>query len=327
MDEKRPLGPPELNEEPKPVEEQPATATPQLIQSTKPIEPEVLVEEPDEAFEDESDELNEHVEEPGDPDGVHAADEERRWQETHPAPMATPAAVPRHKRRWVVLLVIVLVAAAAVGAYWFGNRKADAPSPKTPPNNTHQQQSTKQPQNVPTKHYDSATYTLGFDYPETWTVSDTTAKLTVTSPAMQLVSASGARENAHVVVTIQNQQSAIAGYPAGGAVAALESDKLTYKQPTSIQRAQTYLSYLSYSQANGLNALYITGDNGYQQGQQVPMSDIVKGNPLISVTFETCTSDDCSTGTPTPVAILATDWKNAAANKDVTALLQSITLN
>ena len=317
MQPKDPLGPPEL---------------PRGVKSAVPsqqIPPQVPEETlPDEH--DELDDLNEHVELPGDPDGLVAAEEQRKWAAEHPKPLPGPVQPAKRKRRWpIVLLVIILVAAAAVGAYWFGNKQADKTSSadtSQTPKTTTPKENTQPVAAVPTKHYDSTTYTLGVDYPQTWALSDTTAKLAITSPAMQLTTASGTI-NGHVVVTFQNQQTTIAGYPSGGALAALESYKLAYKHPTSVQRAQSYVSYLGYSQTSGLDAVYITGDNGYQQGQQVPMGDIVKGNPLISITFQTCTSTDCSTGTPTPVTLLASKWNDSALSKTVLTLLASVTLD
>lgn len=335
QEERGPLGPPALGRPPMPPDsetpeeteeplEQPGPATPQLIRSTKPATVETATEE----VSDEEDELNEHVDDPGDPDGVHAAEEERRWREEHPVPPVIPGTT-RRKRRWPkVLIILVLVAAAAVGAYWFGSSKGSAPAKEAATKNSHTGTPNHPlvPAETLTKHYDSTIYTLSFDYPATWAVSDTTTKLTVTSPAMQLSTIGGKKVEAHIVVTVQNQQASIPGFPANGALATLASDKLTYKQPTSVQRAQTYLSYLGYSTTNGLDALYITGDSGYQQGQQVPMSDVIKGNPLISVMFETCATD-CTSGTPAPQTLLASSWQATQASKDVTSLLESIQLN
>jgi len=314
MEPKEPLGPPELPKAAK----QASTATP---------EPEEALQAS--AVDDDPDQLNDLVENPGDPDGVVADEEEQKWQAEHPAPAPSPLP-ERRKRRWpVVLLTVVIIAGATYGAYWFGNKQADKNKPaatKTTQTTT-STKTAEQQANVPTKHYDSTIYTLGFDYPQTWTVADTASKLTVTSPATSLATTSGTNTKVHVVVTIQNPQATIAGYPASGAVAALLSSKLTYKQPSAVQRAQTYLSFVGYTSANSLDALYITGDNGYQQGQQIPMSDVAKGNPLISVTFVTCTSADCATGTPTPVTLQASKWNDTAADKQVTDLLQSIILD
>jgi hypothetical protein len=277
---------------------------------------------------DELDALNEHVHEPGDPDGVVAAEKQRRWKESHPKPHVDAPTPYKRRRLWpIVIGVVLLIAAAAFGAYWLGGHEASKKShgsntalpPKT-------QATSTQPVSVPTKHYDSTTFTLGFDYPENWTVNDTAAKLTVTSPAMPLQSAIGAKVNAHVIVTIQNQQTTISGYPSGGALAALGSDRITYKQPSSLQRAQTYVSYLSYTTPNGLDMLYVTGDHGYQQGQQVPMSDIVQGNPLIGVGFATCQTSTCATGSSNAVTLQASSWKSSSASQQVMNLLESIVI-
>jgi hypothetical protein len=274
---------------------------------------------PDEST-DGVDELNEHVQDPGDPDGLVAAEERLRRQESGPAPQTAY----RAKRRWPkVLITIVVALAAPFGAYWLGTHEAT----KKPPTRQHtgvQKQSAQLQTASTTKHYDSTNYTLGFDYPDNWTVSDSVSKLTIVSPVMQLVTATGAATGVHVVVTIQNQQTIIPGFPANGATAAAASDHLTYKQPSSVQRAQTYLSYLSYAIPTSLDVLYITGDNGYQQGQLVPMTDVVKGNPLISVTFQSCTNDNCGGGKL--VSLSASEWRTASASKEVTALIESIVL-
>ncbi|HEY4160664.1 MAG TPA: hypothetical protein VGM08_01245 [Candidatus Saccharimonadales bacterium] len=284
------------------------------------------------SYPDEPDELNEHVHDPGDPDGLVATEQRKRWRETHSTNTVSASQRPpyRHKRLWpAIIAVIIVLAAAAFGSYWLGSQQAGkkqtAHTAQTQSKQTSQQQSNaSQPATTTTKHYDSSTFTLGFDYLQTWKVSDTPAKLTVTSPAMQLATGVGAKTSAQVVVTIQNQQSAIPGFPAGGAVAALNSDHLTYKQPSAVQRAQTYMSYLSYTGPTDLDAIYITGDSGYQPGQQVPMSDIVKGNPLISVSFNACSDENCTS--PKPVTLSAHAWQSAAASKDVANLVESLVL-
>ena len=281
---------------------------------------------------DEEDQLNEHVQDPGDPDGVIEAERQRVWQEKHPAPSATPSAEYKPKHRVIKTVLVLLVLAAAVGgAYMLGSHQAGKHQ-QTSKGEASASASSEAKQNaqsatVPTKNYSSTNFGLSFDYPSDWTLSDTTAKLTLTSPAIPLMTAVGAKVSAHVVVTIQNQQTSVPGFPSGGAVASLASDDLTYKQPSSVQRGQTYLSYLSYTQPNGLDALYLTGNNGYQQGQAIPMSDIAQGNPLVSVGFEKCSANTCSGGTADSVTLLASDWKSAAMSSEVTDLLESIIIN
>jgi hypothetical protein len=268
----------------------------------------------------------------------------KQWQAenatpAHPQQPAEPDDDPiipirRKKRRWpIVLIIFILLAGATYGAYWYGNNAAE----KNRKQSTAQKAETAQPKKqtattqpakaVPTKHYDSAGYSIGVDYPEDWTVTDNTTKLTIVSPTQSLEAATGSMVNGHVVVTVQNQQTSIPGYPEGGAIEVLESQKISYKQPTPVQRAQTYVSYLSFGKTNALNAMYVTGDFGYTKDQAVPMGDVVKANPLISITFQSCTSDDCATGTPTMLVLPADKWAATAYAKQITALLQSITLD
>ena len=276
--------------------------------------------------EDEPDTLNEHVRDPGDPDGVVEADEQKRWQESHPAPPSTPPATYRRRKLWpTVLVVTVLVAAAALGSYWLGSHAASKQqAKKQAATQAATKKQSKQTATTPTKHYDSSTYALGFDYPQTWTVNDTPAQLTVTSPGLQLTAADGSKTTARVVVAVQNPQTTIAGFPDAGAVASLASSLLTYKQPSTVQRAQTYLSYLSYTSVSELDALYVTGDSGYQQGQTIPLTDVIKGNPLISVKFGSCTDESC--GSLKGVSLQTSAWASSQTAKDITNLLESITL-
>lgn len=301
----------------------------QLIESTRHLRgtPSFAIDPKPEPNDEELDELNEHWNEPGDPDGVFEAEEQERWQAEHPQPVALP---PRKKRHPFLkaLLVLVLLAAATAGAWWIGNHEASAPSTKlpAPTQSSKKAPATSQKLASPTTHYDSTRFGIGVDYPTTWKLTDTNDKLLIASPSMQLTTENGSKVQGHVLVTVQNKQSSIPGFPSGGAVSALESQKITYKQPTPIQRAQTYVSFLSYTQVSSLDAIYVTGDSGYLQNQLVPMSDVVQGNPLVSVTFVTCATSDCTSGTPTPLTLQASNWQNAFFNTPVMNLLKSIEL-
>lgn len=275
--------------------------------------------------ETEDDVLNEHVHDPGDPDGVIAAEKLRQWNEAHPHPQVIREK-PERIRRWpIVLAVIAVVTAASVGAYWLGTQHAIKMQAAT---NQKVKQQAKQkaeaavPISTQTKHYDSTNFGLGFDYPDNWTVSDTPNKLTVTSAPTSLMTAVGMRTNVNVVAVIQNQQSSITGFPAKGAVASLASDLIKYTHPSTVQRAQTYLSYLSYTGQTDLDMLYLTGDKSYQQGQAVPMSDIAQGNPLISVGFEKGGS-----GSSDFVTLKADSWRSSPAAQAVNNLFASIVIN
>jgi hypothetical protein len=285
-----------------------------------PVPPTPLVEDPDEP-----DMLNEHVEEPGDPDGV--VEREVFESMPKPEPTATPIAKRRKRHPFLkALLVLVIIAGLAVGVYYFASKAADKANKPAASKNTTTQVKKPAAAASTTKPYSSDTFALSFDYPTDWKVAETTTSITATSPTTSLPTASGNTKGV-AVLTIQNHQTTIPNYPANGALAALESPKLTYAKPSGVQRAQTYLSYLGYTSANAIDGLFITGDSGYQQGQQVPMSDIIKGNPLVSVQFMTCSATDCAGTTSQPLAVKSTSWNALPLQGQVTKMLESIIFN
>lgn len=143
-----------------------------------------------------------------------------------------------------------------------------------------------------TKHYDSANFNLGFDYPADWTVSDNgNGVLSVRSPAVGLKTADGQQTSAQITMMIRLNTQKLPEFDSGNAVAALESEKVAYTKPTQSQRANTYLSFLRYANvSSGLSGIYITGDFGYQNAQAVPKTDIQKLDPIVSVIFAKCTN-------------------------------------
>lgn len=280
---------------------------------------------------DEPDTLNEHVIEPGDPDGLVEADQARAEIEQSSREPVKPAEQPTpgktvHKLVWILVAVstILLIGTAA---YWFGVRRPVSTSNVSP--TVSKQPKKTMPVVGATKHYESDTYTLSFDYPENWIVSDTATSLTVQSSKGQLSDVKKGTVPGKIILSIQSQQSTIPNFPSGGAVAALNSDKLSYAKPTAVQRAQTYESYLSYNgAANSIDRIFLTGDNDYQAGQLVPLSDIVRSNPLVSVSFVMCTTSDCAiSDNPTYTSVHATDWPTSAYSQQVSALLKSLQFN
>lgn len=275
----------------------------------------------------ETDALNEHWREPGDPDGVVRAEEERAERAARLARKVerhTPAKTKRRKH-WLrkIIISVLLLIAATYGAFWLGDSKAtqDIKSDTKPP----VQQNAVVSSNT-IKHYESATYLVGVDYPSTWATSDNATALRVISPAIKLKTSAGKQVSGRVVVMLQNKQANIAGYPTDGAFAVLPSEKLTYTHPTTIQRAQTYLSYAGFTDMTSLNMLYITGDNGYLQGQVIPQSDVTRADPLVSVSLVTCATADCA-GATTPISIPASDWVRASYSSQVRDILQSLQFN
>ncbi len=280
------------------------------------------------------DALNEHMRNPGDPDGVVAEELRRRQSQGHPEPPHSPEVhyrIKKHHLRkpnihWNGILGALLILAALGAAYWMGFQRASNPPKSLISKPKIQHGRTAGAVAAPMTHYDSSIYAIGISYPDNWIISDTPAKLTITSPNYNMTTVGG-KTVGHIIITLQNQQKTVPGFPAGGATASLESTKLTYTNPTAnVQRAQTYVSYLDFGGINGIDAIYLTGNYGYKKGQVVPMSDVAKGDPLISVTFATCSVSYCTKGTPTPITLQTQSWATATFKSTIMNILQSLTV-
>lgn len=233
---------------------------------------------------------------------------------------------PRKSRHWFLVIIVLLLVGGGAADWWFFIRQKPAPAKPTA---ARSQQAPSQDQSTTgTKHYDSSDFDLAFDYPEKWPVSDKgDGKLTVTSPAMQLTDATGQPQTGEVVVGIQKKDAAdFSAFKQGSAVAVLDSQKVNYTKPTSTQRKSTYISYLQYAATathGALDSVYITGDFGYKYGQNIPESDLLKLDPLITVRFYACTGAKCS-GKPTPLSIQSSSWPKDATAKQLMTMLQSL---
>jgi hypothetical protein len=243
--------------------------------------------------------------------------------------------VPTHKLRKVliVLLVLLILGGGGFSAYWFLIRKdtkSSAEADKTPG----QQTATVKDEKMfatETEHHTSQYFMLEFDYPNDWTIEETSdsGKLTARSPAVQLKNPSGQTYNGQVVLTIRNKQQALPEFDKGNAVAALASEKIDYSKPSSVQRGSTYLSFLRYASSTStksLDGLYITGDVGYQKDQAIPKADFTPVDPIISVTFVKCTASAC-TGEGTASSIAATMWEDTLFSGPMTTMLKSLIVN
>lgn len=232
----------------------------------------------------------------------------------------------RKKPKWPKVLGIIIaslvILALAFGAYWKffrGTNNQTAPPPKS-----------TQPAKpkITSKSYDSSNFNLSFTYPSDWKINDTAKELTVTSPSVQLTDATNQPQTGRIVISVQPKGTVPPPIAKNGAVTVLGSYKMTYKNPSSVQRGQTYLSYLQYpaTTANGaLDGIYITGDFGYQKNQYVPVSDVEKLDPLIIVSFETCNDAKCAT--PTPLSISSDNWQSVPSQATVRGILESIRVN
>ena len=149
--------------------------------------------------------------------------------------------------------------------------------------------------------------------------------MSVVSPAMKLTDAGGRSFTGQIELLIRTTQQKLTEFQAGNAVAVMDSQKITYSKPTQTQRANTYLSFLQYATASGgLNGVYITGDFGYTKDQAVPLVDINKADPIISLVFNKCLNDTCTK--VTPAAITASSWSDASFSDPLLNMLKSFAI-
>ncbi|MDB5161054.1 MAG: hypothetical protein JWO96_434 [Candidatus Saccharibacteria bacterium] len=209
---------------------------------------------------------------------------------TPPRETAGPDYWKKPKKRWPkYVLIAILLAAIAAGVYWFALKPK--PVTKTTSQNTASQTPAKAAGQIAatTKSYSSSNFYLTFSYPQDWTVTDNGGGImTVKSPSLNLKNATGQTVEGNIILTIRDKTQKLTEFDKGNATATRASDKIAYTKPAQTQRGSTYISFLQYASTTSTGALdgvYITGDNGYQKAQAIPLVDITKVDPVISVTF------------------------------------------
>jgi hypothetical protein len=237
------------------------------------------------------------------------------------------------RKMLIVFGVLVLLAVIGLGIYWFFLRDSGKKADETKPSTSQSQQTQNEAKleiSTKTEHYVATNFSLEFDYPDDWKVTEEngSGQLTVRSPTLRLTSASGAAMMGRITFKVRDKQQALPEFDKGNAVAARESEKIAYAKPSSVQRGSTYLSFLQYasSTAKGIDGVYITGDTGYQEAQAIPKADFTPVDPVISATFEKCANSTCSSQA-TAAGVATSLWQDAAFSKPLKAFFQSLAIN
>ncbi len=240
-----------------------------------------------------------------------------------------PSPKPRRRRTKIIICIVGVLLLVGAGIAWI-LLTGETPPDKEPKGSNPSKVQEERPEQptTETKHHESPTFGLGFDYLADWTVTEANGRLSAVSKTMKLKAADGQTSNARIQVLIQPKQTVIKEFDKGNGLAVLDSEKITYTKPSPSQRGQTYLSFVNYpsSSAKGIDALYITGDIGYQKDQAVPMVDIVRVDPLITVNFLQCPNEACS-GATAPFTLEADVWqKNAALPVAIKTVLTTLSI-
>ncbi|MGH7234099.1 MAG: hypothetical protein ACREF7_01495, partial [Candidatus Saccharimonadales bacterium] len=153
------------------------------------------------------------------------------------------------------------------------------------------------------------------------------APLNVTSPPLQLKAANNANVLGQVVLTLANKGSLPAAYGTQS-IAVLNSQKITYSQPSTTQAAASYISFVQYPTtvtAGGMDAIFLSGNYGYLKDQSIPASDLATVDPLVYVSFYSCASSQCPLTSRQALSVASTDWSEGSFSAPIMLMFNSFT--
>jgi hypothetical protein len=225
------------------------------------------------------------------------------------------------------IAILIVAAALVAGSYWFYKHKKTTDQPSEPVA-TSQSSAANFKISAKTKRYESVNFKLSFDYPTDWTAGkDNSDEISVLSPDLRLKNTEGKDVVGQIYFRIRAKGQPLTGFEDGEAKAVLDSQKIAYASPSLVQRASTYISFLRYAKNTmGLDAIYITGDSGYKQGQSITQADIQKVDPIVSIEFYVCPDAGCENISGVS-GISEEIWNNKNIATPLTNMLQSLIIN
>lgn len=234
-----------------------------------------------------------------------------------------------HKKRGLIktiVIVAVLLLVVGGGAFAYLKNKDNKQAQQNAP----VAEVAKQPKtaiNTEIKRYSSSQFFLDFDQPTDWEVKDEpgSGSLAATSPNLSIPAPGGGVTTGRIVLIIKSKNQKMPDFDTGNAVAVIDSEKVAYTKPSSAQRGQTYISFLSYpasASTSLIDGVYITGDFGYQKDQAIPKVDITNIDPIISLAFYACDGTCTKSIGITPEA-----WASPEFGGLLKKILQSFTIN
>jgi hypothetical protein len=226
-------------------------------------------------------------------------------------------------RKLLIVFLILLILGGGAGAYWKFFRVKPAKHVVHEVAKTQQAVSNKA---LPTSSYVSSGFGVTLNYPSNWLINDGGAtSLSITSAVMKLTSDSGQSVNGKVIVLFQPEGKIPSEFGSSSAEAVLPSQLVAYTNPGSTQAAQTYLSFLQYSSATvtgTLNAIYVTGNYGFQKDDIIPQTDLTALNPLITISFGQCANTTCTN--LEDLSVSSSEWSNSSFARPILNILKSL---
>ena len=240
----------------------------------------------------------------------------------------------------------LVVVALLVGAgYALAHHKAKAtgkPAGITS-NTTGASSATSPASNTQSTSASTTTYTvtgkdlnLSFNYPSNWNVSPASGgssdqTITVTSPQASLNDASGAAVTGKAVVTIRPVAGGISELTNKAATAGQNSVQMHYTNPAAGQHQYPYLTFIHFATGQNASAAFeevmITGTHQFNAGTAVTSDTLAGLDPIISVSFEKCTTAGCTGSGESALSISGTTWQNNTTMLAVQQLFASLQLH
>lgn len=224
----------------------------------------------------------------------------------------------------VIVAIVLILAIGAISLVFLAGEDDPQPAPQTSETPS-TEPATPTPQiTKETESHSSPQFSLSFAHPTDWVIEEVNGsdELTLTSPQLNLPGAT-ADTRGIIQMQIRKPKAKLEEFEVGNAVAAVPSQKITYTNPSSAQRGDTYVSYLGFADGTAglIDGVYITGDFGYKQEQAIPKVDIQKIDPIISVRFYAC---DGQCTEPTGVG---RDLPDSEAGVAILDILKSLKIN
>ena len=235
---------------------------------------------------------------------------------------------PAKSKRWplvIAICLVIVILAGGAGYYLLRAHKPKLTNTNTVSSSSSPNTLQNNPANIPTTSYSSSDFGLNVNYPKTWSLtSNGTTSMTITSPIVQLTSDKGKTLSGKIVLNVTPQGQIPAAFGSANATAVVKSELVSYSNPTPSQRAQTYVSYVQYASTSilgGLDGIYVTGNDGYVKGQNIPLSDLSGLTPLVNISFVQCESANCLK--PTSLSISSASWANSSYKVVVLNIIKS----
>lgn len=214
-------------------------------------------------------------------------------------------------------IVLVLLLGAG-GAYYLFFRKSANTQSAQQSQQAAPQQTAQTIDTQLSEHYVSQDLKLTVDYPSDWQKDDSgSQQLKLESPITKLDGT-----DAKIVITLFAGSTTPPGFTGNSGQAVADSEKIAYTSPTQNQRKETYLSFVDFGSGSNIDAIYITGDNGYQKDQTVPKTDVVTISPIVSITFLKCEGTDCRE----PYSISHELWQSNQMLSVAKSIIQSLVI-